>query len=404
MAGLGPYLKRVPNRSGIYFQRAVPRPLQRKLGKKSWQWKAGDTLIEARRNVQLFLAKTDLEIAQATGTVNDALLDHVDGLDVSGFQEDLQAQALQPQDIYPRHSLEDAHSLVERQERREQGLPYADRTWSDLLTLCTRLKQPAPSTQAEWKRRTEEVERVTTVSDPSQLTEDHVRRYRDHLLDTVANTTLKTRIRYLRAMYEVAVAEDWLPKNPFDCINLRFIKGTSKKKEVVRLGEVDQKVRDGSIPSYQQTLYWLMRFTGCHVSEAAGIQYKDIDLTNNVLIIKSNELRPLKNQYRERELPIIEELKEHLVDLPKGSDAGQVFPGLYDERYQRWGNGMSWHRKIGVSPKACRDAVATTLRDAEVNERVLGSILGHTPKNSTGLYGSVSMKAKKKALENLVND
>lgn len=407
---LGPYLKRIPNRSGIYFQRACPRPLQQKLGKKSWQWKAGDTLIEARRNVQVFLAKTDQEIADATGTINDALFNRIDSTPAYGIQKDLREQGLDPQDIYPRHSLEDAHKLVERQVRREQGLPYADRTWSDLLTLCIRLKEPAPSTQAEWRRRTEEVERVTTVSDPSQLTEDHVRRYRDHLLDTVANTTLKTRIRYLRAMYEVAVAEEWVNRNPFDCIKLRFIKGTSKKKEVVRLGEVDQKVRDGLIPDYQGTLYWLMRYTGCHVSEAAGIQYKDIDLTNKVLIIQSNELRPLKNQYREREIPIIDQLKEHLVGLPKGSDAradktssstAHVFPGLYDEKYQRWGNGMSWHRRIGISPKACRDAVATTLRDAEVNERVLGSILGHTPKNSTGLYGSVSLEAKLKALENL---
>ena len=93
-----------------------------------------------------------------------------------------------------------------------------------------------------------------------------------------------------------------------------------------------------------------------------------------------------------------------LSALPEGSAAAQVFPGLYDEKYQRWGNGMSWHRRIGISPKACRDAVATTLRDAEVNERVLGSILGHTPKNSTELYGSVSMEAKKKALENLTDD
>lgn len=401
---LGPYLKRIPNRSGIYFQRACPRPLQQKLGKKSWQWKAGDTLIEARRNVQVFLAKTDQEIALATGTINDALLQSIDSTPTYGISEDLQAQGLGPQDIYPHHSIEDAHKLVERQANREAGLPYADRTWSDLLNLCIRLKEPAPSTQAEWKRRTEEIERITTVTDPSQLTEDHVRRYRDHLLDTVANTTTKTRIRYLRAMYEVAVAEDWVNRNPFDCIKLRFIKGTSKKKEVVLLDVVDTKVRDGLIPSYQATLYWLMRYTGTHVSEAAGIQHKDIDLKNNVLIIQDNKLRPLKNQYREREIPIIDQLKEHLVGLPKGSDAAHVFPGLYDEKYQRWGNGMSWHRRIGISPKACRDAVATTLRDAEVNERVLGSILGHTPKNSTGLYGSVSMEAKKKALEYLTNE
>jgi len=398
-----PYIKRIPGRSGFYAQRAVPRPLQDKLGKKTWIRKVGNTMQEARRNLAGFLTFTDQEIALATGTINEGLLRSIDEVPAYGFQKDLEEQGLHPQDLYPQHSIEEAHKLVERQVRREQGLPYADRTWKDLLTLCIRLKEPAPSTQAEWKRRTEEIERVTTVSDPSRLTEDHVRRYRDHLLDTVANTTLKTRIRYLRAMYEVAMAQEWVTKNPFDCIKLRFIKGTSKKKEVVMLGQVDQKVIEGLIPDYQQTLYWIMRFTGTHVSEAAGIQYKDIDLDKKILTITNNDLRPLKNQYRERELPIIDELSEVLSEIKKGSPDAHVFPGLYDEKYQRWGNGMSWHRRIGISPKACRDAVATTLRDAEVNERVLGSILGHTPKNSTGLYGSVSMEAKLKALQHLVD-
>ena len=403
MAGIGPYLKRIPNRSGIYFQRAVPRPLQGKLGKKTWQWKAGDNVQQARRVVNEFLSQTDREIALATGQINESLLQHVDSLPVSGVQEDLQAQGLTPQDIYPRHSPEDAQKLVERQSRREQGLPYADRTWEDLLKLCIRLKEPAPSTAAEWKRRVVELHKITGQSDPTKLTPDDARRYRDHQLDTVANTTLKTRIRYLRAMYEVALAEEWIETNPFDVIKLRFIKGTSKKKEVVRLDSVDKKVEAGCLPSYQQTLYWILRFTGCHVSEAAGIQYKDIDIDNGVLNIHANELRPLKNHYREREIPMLDKLKKVLsgIDLQNHKPDAHVFPGLYDERYQRWANGMSWDRKIGVSPKACRDCVATTLRDAEVNERVLGSILGHTPKTSTGLYGSVSIEAKLKALKNL---
>ena len=56
----------------------------------------------------------------------------------------------------------------------------------------------------------------------------------------------------------------------------------------------------------------------------------------------------------------------------------------------------------GISPKACRDAVATELRDTDIHERVLGAILGHTPKNSTGVYGSVSMEAKQRALAKLI--
>ena len=81
-----------------------------------------------------------------------------------------------------------------------------------------------------------------------------------------------------------------------------------------------------------------------------------------------------------------------------------VFLGLYKEKYQRWGHSLIWARLIGVSPKACRDTVATTLRDADVNERVIGAILGHSPSSSTNLYGSVSMDAKLRALENLMND
>lgn len=35
-----------------------------------------------------------------------------------------------------------------------------------------------------------------------------------------------------------------------------------------------------------------MRYTGTHLSEAAAIQYQDIDLKNDVLHIRPNELRP----------------------------------------------------------------------------------------------------------------
>ena len=54
-----PFLKTRPGRSGLYFQRAVPKDLWDVLGKKVWSFKAGDTLSEARRALPLFLEKTD---------------------------------------------------------------------------------------------------------------------------------------------------------------------------------------------------------------------------------------------------------------------------------------------------------------------------------------------------------
>ena len=240
---------------------------------------------------------------------------------------------------------------------------------------------------------------VTKRQNIDEITEDDVRKYRDHLIDTVSGNTAKTRIGYVKAIFNVAKEEGWIESNPFDCINKRYIKSVTTPKQVKLLDDVDKKVE--VLTEYQQCLYWLMRYTGTHVSEAAGLRYEDIDLNAGVIHIRSNDIRPLKNEYRTRDLPIIQPLKERLTVLLRKQASGHIFPGLYDERSARWASNLSWGRKLGISPKACRDAVATQLRDKDINERVLGAILGHSPKNSTGVYGSVSMEAKRNALEKL---
>jgi len=172
----------------------------------------------------------------------------------------------------------------------------------------------------------------------------------------------------------------------------------------VSLEAVDQKVREGALPKNHEPLYWLTRFTGTHISEAAGIKYKGIGLAAGVLHISPNQLRPLKNDYRQRALPMLDELKAELKELDVSSikPDDYVFPNLYKDKLKRWGYGLKWDRRLDITPKVYRDAVATTLRDADVNERVLGALLGHTPTNSTGLYGAVGMEAKQSALEKLL--
>ena len=54
---------------------------------------------EARRNLAAFLNFTDLEIANASGEVNEALHRHVDSIPTYGIQQDLEEQGLQPSDF-----------------------------------------------------------------------------------------------------------------------------------------------------------------------------------------------------------------------------------------------------------------------------------------------------------------
>ena len=388
-----PYLTKLPGRSGFYFQRKVPADLVKAVGKRLWRWKAGNTLLEARKESAHGLLKTDALIAMHRGTITPELLEWIDERPTAGIQEELQQHGLTPQTFYPHHSPEDAERLVQRQA----GVGHRA---EDLINQAIRLKQPAPSTQIEWRNHLGKAMAVAKRQNIDEVTEADARKYRDYLLDTVSGSTTKTRIRYVKALFNVARDEGWIDNNPFDCINMSYIKTKATPKQVKLLDEADSKV--DVLPDYQQLIYWLMRYTGTHVGEAAGLRFEDIDLKSGVIHIRSNQLRPLKNEYRTRDLPIINTLKEKLTVLLRKQASGHIFPGLYDEKNARWGNKLRWERHLHITPKACRDAVATQLRDAEINERVLGSILGHTPRSSTGVYGSVSMEAKRNALDKLM--
>lgn len=391
-----PYLKYLAGRRGWYFQRAVPRDLHTTIGKKTWIYKAGDSLADARRAVADFLTMTDAEIAQARGVVTTKLIQHLDQSVKEG--EDL--GDLSPDDLFPRHDEDAQQRLFRRVQDLSKGVKPKGRSAEDLINLATRLKQPAPSTSVEWLRHLTAFLQLIRKDDITDVSKADVQQYRDHLLDTCAASTTKTRLRYVGGLFEIALEEEWIEVNPFAGITKR-IKTKRAPKEVVSLAATDAVVE--KLPQAERWLYLLMRYTGLHVSEAGGIRVEDIDLDGGILHIRSNKLRPLKNEYRVRDLPITDKLRPVLEEIVQTLkvEQGHILPGMYNAAQARWAPALGWTAKIGVSPKACRDNCATVLRDEGFNERVIGAILGHTPKSQTGVYGSVTMEAKRSALEKL---
>ena len=114
-------------------------------------------------------------------------------------------------------------------------------------------------------------------------------------------STVRTRLRFLNGLFGVAVEEGWVQTNPFFELTKR-VRGRTKKKEVVSLDEAD---KDWSkLPQHHQLLWHLLRWTGSHASEAAGLRWSDIDLSSGVIHFTSHETRPLKNDFRSRTIPI----------------------------------------------------------------------------------------------------
>ena len=398
------YLKRRRGREGWFFQRSVPPDCRAVVGKATWIRKAGNSSTEAKRNAALFLAETEQLIKAARGQQLTATQKLVSLIPERGLvPADMDAHDLVSEVSREPMYLDERGTVNPRYEELHEvakgvldGTAQDLKTPEDLLTRATLLKSPAPGTRFEWERYLGKLMEHTGKQYIQQITREDALSWRAGELERCQPSTVRTRLRFLNGLFGVAVEEGWVQSNPFFELTKR-VRGRAKKKEVVLL---DQGDKDWTkLPQHHQLLWHLLRWTGSHASEAAGLRWSDIDLASGVIHFKSHETRPLKNDFRIRTIPI----HKNLMPILKAQEFGEglIFPWSYNPKRARWAEGMHWSDIIGVSPKATRDWAATCLREKDINESVIGRLFGHTPKTQTGVYGSVKMETMRRAIDQL---
>ncbi|MEJ6586323.1 MAG: tyrosine-type recombinase/integrase [Synechococcus sp. ChBW.bin.23] len=403
------YLTRRTGRDGWYFQRRVPPKLVRAIGCSMWRRKAGNTLTEAKRNALVFLEETDQLIREARGLVQTTPQQKILSLLPSRdqFTEDMDAHELVQMNSREPMYLDEEGTINPIYEQQLavakgvlEGTAKPPKTAEDLLTLATLLKSPAASTRKEWEIHMGKLMEHSQRQFITALTREDALAYRQHLLQTTAASTTKTRLRYLSGLFNVAVDEGWIDSNPIEGLTKR-VRSKAVVKEVVRLDEADRNW--SKLPKHHQLLWHLLRWTGSHASEAAGLRWEDIDLEAGTISFKGHETRPLKNAYRQRVIPMHPKLMEVLKVVASDNSSGLIFPWAYNPNRARWAEGMHWNDILGVSPKATTDWAASCLRMKDVNERTIGKLFGHSPSKTsiTGVYGSVDLDTMRRALDQL---
>jgi len=398
------YLKRRRGREGWFFQRSVPPDCRAVVGKATWIRKAGNSSTEAKRNAALFLAETEQLIKAARGQQLTATQKLISLIPERGLvPADMDAHDLVSEVSREPMYLDERRTVNPRYEELHEvakgvldGTAADLKTPEDLLTRATLLKSPAPGTRFEWERYLGKLMEHTGKQYIQQITREDALSWRAGELERCQPSTVRTRLRFLNGLFGVAVEEGWVQSNPFFELTKR-VRGRAKKKEVVLL---DQGDKDWTkLPQHHQLLWHLLRWTGSHASEAAGLRWEDIDLASGVIHFKSHETRPLKNDFRIRTIPI----HKNLMPILKAQEFGEglIFPWSYNPKRARWAEGMHWSDIIGVSPKATRDWAATCLREKDINESVIGRLFGHTPKTQTGVYRSVKLETMKRGLDQL---
>ena len=399
------YIHQRKGRSGYYGQRKVPPALRDRIGTSCWMRKLGASLVEARRNLPQFLAETDLLIAEARGELDPvrkirSLLP--DSLNHGGAFDVVEEYTRVPAhiEVGPGEWTENPEfiKLVELVQARRDGSDKQPRSKEELLQLAASLKQPARATADLWNRHLSALMESCGKESITDITEEDVLNFRAQQLEHITINSLKTKLRYIRALLEIAKDQRWIDNNPADGATKHMVSKV-KIKEVVRLDQADSHWEE--LPEPQHLLWHLCRWTGAHISEVAGLKGDDIDLKESVINIRPNECRDLKNPYRQRLVPIHSKLLPYLKQAKGAVDTKDqlVFPWAYNAERGRWCEGISWKRKLGITPKATRDWAASCLRDQGVNEFVIGKLFGHSPKTITGQYGSVSQQALAEALE-----
>ena len=373
-----------------WFSRAVPRPLQQRIGKKLWRINLGHDLAEARKELSHCLSQTDQEIELAKPPTEEKRRAMRQEL----LHMELQGSSAQDVWDHPRFygTPKEAEALAE--------LPKTSgRTPEEIIALVVALKRPAEGTVKEYKNSLRKFAKHYGSELILGASREDVTAFRDSLLGTCKTSTAKKVVRCLQGLWEVCCDEDWIENNPWKGI-LKHVRDEAPSEAKQISDDVWSKIN--GMQSRQKALFWLVAYSGMRIQEALGLRGEDLDLKQGVIRIASHPLRGIgngiKNTSSLRAIPIDERLKPWAEQIATTNEL--VFPE-YLSATGNWNTPSFWQQRLKCSPHKLRHAVATQLRASDVNEQTISDLLGHSPRTTTGAYGETTIEAMHKALSKL---
>ena len=90
----------------------------------------------------------------------------------------------------------------------------------------------------------------------------------------------------------------------------------------------------------------LLGETGCRLSEIVGLRLEDIDLQNELILVRPNPVRRLKTRNSQRTLPLVGYAKLAMEKALRYSDGEYLFP-----RYIKDGKSEEWRRHFNKIKK-----------------------------------------------------
>lgn len=247
----------------------------------------------------------------------------------------------------------------------------------------------------------------------------------------LSQKTQKHYLTFISNVMKYALRCGYISSNP--CKDIVVVKTESKEKDIYSLDELKlllSKINDKATTDYK-VFFSLLAYCGMRRGEALGIEYKDIDFDNGMLLIKrtsnynsekgiytSTPKTKSSNRYlylQPNILDLIRQLKAEQQD--KANNLGDLWIDN-DRLFITWcGNPMhpntpyTWLQRFCESENIAfkglhsfRHSVATQAIANGVDAKTVSAVLGHSQTSTTlNIYAHAVQKSEAKAFKLMAN-
>lgn len=216
-------------------------------------------------------------------------------------------------------------------------------------------------------------------------------------------TTVNRELSYLRRMFNIAIQQGWLIRNPFKCGDALILTSCEKRRE--RILTLDEEMRllaacDDPKRFHLKPLLIALLDTGARKGEMLKLCWRDVDLVNRIITIRALNTKTL----RERSVAITERLFIELTALWKDAkdEINSLVFGIANNVKRSFAKacdiaGIKHGGLDGLTLHCLRHTAATRLVKGQLPIQLVGRILGHTQVNTTYRYLTADNETAKQA-------
>lgn len=208
--------------------------------------------------------------------------------------------------------------------------------------------------------------------------------------------TINRELSVLRRMFNIALREGWILKNPFSCGEALIQTSAERRRErVLTLEEEIRLLKACNHPQrkHLKTLLIALLDTGARKGEMLKLKWKDVDLESRLITIQALNTKTLKK----RQLAITQRLYAELSILWENSDKNldSLVFGITDNVRKSFSSackiaGIKEGGIDGLTLHCLRHTAATRLVKGQLPIQMVGRILGHTQPQTTYRYLSAN--------------